>query len=100
MFTGRQAIALKLIDRIGDERTALQWLEKEKGVDSNTRVTDWKLKSRLGDLSFLHLAAAGVLDAVGLGPLARRIEAAAMMQTFERLNLDGLLALWHPSASD
>ena len=100
VFTGRQAIALKLIDRIGDERTALQWLEKEKGVDSNTRVTDWKLKSRLGDLSFLHLAAAGVLDAVGLGPLARRIEAAAMMQTFERLNLDGLLALWHPSASD
>ena len=57
-------------------------------------------RGRIRALSPWLLAAAGVLDAVGLGPLARRIEAAAMMQTFERLNLDGLLALWHPSASD
>jgi protease-4 len=100
VFTGRQAMALKLIDRIGDEKTALEWLEKEKGVDSKTRITDWKLKSRLGDLSFLHMAAASVLDAVGLGTLARRIEASAMVQTIERLNLDGLLALWHPPLND
>jgi protease IV len=100
VFTGRQAIGLKLIDRIGDEKTALEWLEKEKGVDSKTRVTDWKLKPRLGDLSFLHMAAVSVLDWVGLGSLARRIEASAIVQTIERLNLDGLLALWHPSANN
>ncbi len=32
VFTGRQALELKLIDQIGDEKTALAWLEKEKNV--------------------------------------------------------------------
>jgi protease-4 len=100
IFTGRQGMALNLVDRLGDEQTALEWLEKEKGVDSKTRVRDWKLKPRFSDLTFLHLAAATVLDAAGLGSLARRIETSAMMQTIERLNLDGLLALWHPPANN
>jgi protease-4 len=47
----------------------------------------------------LHLATAAMLDAAGLGSLARRIEESATVQTIERLNLDGLLALWHPSAN-
>jgi protease IV len=96
VFTGRQAIELKLVDRLGNEKTALEWLEKEKGVSAKTRVRDWKLKPRFGDLPFLHLATAIVLDAVGLGALARRIEASATLQAIDRLNLDGLLALWHP----
>jgi protease IV len=41
-----------------------------------------------------------VLDAVGLGSLARRIEDSAAVQAIEKLNLDGLLALWHPSLPD
>ena len=96
IFTGRQAMELKLVDRLGNEKTALEWLAKEKGVDSNLRIRDWKLKPRFGDLSFLHLAAIGLLDVVGFGPLARRIEATSTLQAIERLNLDGLLALWHP----
>ena len=100
VFTGRQAMALKLVDRLGNERSALEWLEKEKGIDAKTRVRDWKLKSRFSDLSFIHLAGVSVLEAVGLGALARRIEASAVMQTIERLNLDGLLALWQPSPNN
>jgi protease IV len=100
VFTGRQAIALKLVDRLGDERTALEWLQKEKGIDSNLKVRDWKLKSRFGDLGFLHMAAIGILDAVGLNSLARRIESSAMLRAIEGLNLDGLLALWHPSTTN
>jgi protease-4 len=100
VFTGRQAIELKLIDQLGDETAALAWLQKEKGIDPGLKVRDWKLKSRFGDLGFLHMAAVGVLNAVGLGALARRIETSAMMQTIEGLNLDGLLALWHPSAAN
>ena len=34
VFTGRQAIALKLIDEIGDEQTAIDWLAKEKQIDA------------------------------------------------------------------
>ena len=30
VFTGRQAIELKLIDALGDERSAIEWLAKEK----------------------------------------------------------------------
>jgi protease-4 len=100
VFTGRQAIELKLIDKLGDEKAAIEWLQAEKGVDRDLKVQEWKLKSRFGDLGFLHMAAAGVLDAVGLGALARRVESSAMLQTIEGLNLDGLLALWHPSPSN
>ena len=100
VFTGRQAVPLKLIDELGDERTAVAWLAKEKNIDPKTPVRDYKLKDRLSDLPFLHTAAATVLDAVGLGSLARQIEAWGAMQMVERLSLDGLLALWHPSSSN
>ena len=96
VFTGRQAVALRLVDEIGDEKTAIQWLARQKGIDATTPVRDWRLKSQLRDLSFLHLGAAAVLDAVGLSGIARRIEEAGTVRALERLNLDGLLALWHP----
>ncbi len=100
VFTGRQAMAVKLIDRLGNEQTARDWLASEKQVPVSTRVADWKLTPRFGDLPFLHLAAIGVLDAVGLGTAARWVEGHALVQTIDRLNLDGLLALWHPSAAN
>jgi protease IV len=96
VFTGHQAIALKLIDQIGDEQTAIDWLAGEKGIDAKLPVRDWRLTSRLSDLSFLHLATAAVLDAVGLTSLAQRFTDTGSVQALERLNLDGLLALWHP----
>jgi protease-4 len=100
VFTGRQALALKLVDQLGNEETAIAWLAKEKGIDAKLPVRDWKLRSRFGDLSFLHLATVTVLDAVGLDSVARRIEQSGTMQALERLNLDGLLALWHPPAAN
>jgi protease IV len=96
VFTGRQGVEVKLVDELGNEQTAIAWLAKEKGVDAKLPVREWQIKGRLGDLSFLHLAAVTVLDAVGLKSLARRIENSAAMQAVESLNLDGLLALWHP----
>ncbi|HVX92004.1 MAG TPA: signal peptide peptidase SppA [Xanthobacteraceae bacterium] len=99
VFTGRQALGLKLVDEIGTEQTAVAWLAKEKGINPKTPVRDWRLRSRLGDLSFLHLGAVA-LDAVGLGALARRIEESGTAQALDRLNLDGLLALWHPSPAN
>jgi protease-4 len=100
VFTGRQAIALKLIDEIGNEQTAIDWLAKQKGIDAKLPVRDWRLAPRLSELSFLHLGAAAVLDAVGLGSLARRFEDVGSVQALERLNLDGLLALWHPPVAN
>ena len=42
VFTGHQAIDLKLIDELGDERTALAWLAKEKNVDTKLPVRDYR----------------------------------------------------------
>ena len=100
VFTGRQGVALKLVDELGDERTAIAWLAKEKNIDPKTPVRDYRLRDRFSDLPFLHTAAIAVLDAAGLGAYARRIEELGAVQAIERLNLDGLLALWHPPAAN
>ena len=99
VFTGRQAINLKLVDDLGNEKTALIWLEKEKKVPADTPVRDYSLQPRFSELSFLHLAA-WTFEAIGLNAIAHRIEEWGGVQAIERLNLDGLLALWHPPVSN
>jgi len=99
VFTGRQAVGLKLIDSLGNEKTALAWLEKEKKVPAGTPVRDYSLAPRFSELSFLHVAA-WTFQAVGLSAVAQRIEEWGAVQAIERLNLDGLLALWHPASSN
>ena len=67
VFTGRQGLALKLVDELGSERAAIAWLAKEKKIDPQTPVRDFRLRDRFGDLPFLHTAAISLLDGVGLG---------------------------------
>ena len=100
VFTGRQALALKLVDELGGEEAAIAWLAKEKNIDPKWPVRDWRLKPRFTDLDFIHLGTAAVLDAVGLRSVAQRIADSGAVQAIEKLNLDGLLALWHPSVPD
>lgn len=100
VFTGRQALELKLIDQLGDERTAVEWLAKEKGIDPKTPVRDYRLRSRFSDFSFIHLTAVTLLNAIGLDGFARSLEQSGAFAAAERLNLDGLLALWHPSPTN
>jgi protease-4 len=99
VFTGRQGLGLKLVDSLGNEKTALAWLEKEKKVPASTPVRDVSLAPRFSELSFLHVAA-WTFEAVGLSAVAHRIEAWGAVQAVERLNLDGLLALWHPPSAN
>ena len=97
VFTGRQGVPLKLVDEIGNERTARDWLAKEKNVPISTPVRDYSLQPRFSELSFLHVAAWG-FDAVGLSAVSRGIAEWGGAEAVERLNLDGLLALWHPAS--
>ena len=78
IFTGRQALANKLIDAIGTEREATEWLAEARGVnpDLPTRDIDPPLQTP-GILDFL----------VGLSKKAL---------VYERLKLDGLISVWHP----
>jgi len=100
VFTGHQGIGLKLVDEIGDEKTAIAWLAKEKNIDANLPVRDYRLRSRFEDLPFLHAAAVAVLDASGLTALARRLDSLGTVEALDRFNLDGLLALWQPASAN
>ena len=98
VFTGRQGLPLKLVDALGNEQSARAWLAKVKQVPLTVPVRDYSLRPRFSELSFLHVAA-WTFKAVGLSAFAQRLEDWGGVQAMERLNLDGLLALWHPPLS-
>jgi protease IV len=100
VFTGRQAIELKLADEIGQEREAIDWLAKTNNIDPKTPVRDWRLTPRFNELSFIHLGTSALLETMGFGAVARQLQSLGLLQAVEKLNLDGLLALWHPSAQN
>jgi len=78
VFTGRMAVANGLVDAIGDEREARRWLESAKDVPASLPVRDVKEEREVGD----WLEYAGSLAGKTVLP--------------ERLNLDGLVSVWHP----
>ena len=100
VFTGRQAVELKLIDQLGDEKSAVAWLVAEKKIESDLPVRDYKLTPRFGDLTFLRTAASIAFDALGLSGIARQLEQSGVTQAVDQLRLDGMLALWRPTAQN
>lgn len=52
LYSGRQALELKLVDAVGDETEAVKWLQEVKGVNKGLKIVDVKLrpKSRLLDM--------------------------------------------------
>jgi protease IV len=94
VYSGRQAVELKLVDEIGDEKVAKKWLQKERDVTPGLSVVEWKPKTESeGVLGWLFGSIAS-----GLG-----ISAAYFVSLFgqvsEGLRLDGLVSLWHPAES-
>src|SRR3984893_12847016 len=100
VFTGRQSVDLRLIDQLGDEKTALAWLVAQKNVKSDLPVRNFKLAPKFGDLTFLRTAASFALDGLGLSGIARQVEQAGVAQAVESLNLDAMLARWRPAGSN
>ncbi|QXX76182.1 signal peptide peptidase SppA [Methylovirgula sp. HY1] len=91
VFTGRQALKVKLIDQIGGQREAIAWLVHEKGVPAGLPVRDWKGKTSLERLGLLGFSAkiAEVFGFSGLASAFDRVEASR-----ESRLLDGLLSIW------
>lgn len=100
VFTGRQAVGLKLIDQLGDEKTAVAWLVAEKKVGSDLPVRDFGLNPRFGDMTFLRATASLALNAVGLSTLSQQLQQSGVVQAVDRFGLDGMLALWQPVAAN
>lgn len=99
VFTAGQALPLKLVDEIGGERAAREWLEKNKGVAADLRVRDWR-GGRLGS-EFRWLGMAGSFaESLGMPALGTLLSSEVLTHAVGRAQLDGLLALWHPSLTD
>ncbi|MEN3976492.1 signal peptide peptidase SppA [Emcibacter sp. SYSU 3D8] len=78
VYSGRQAIPLKLVDALGGEQDAIAWLEKEKKLSRNLPVID---ADKDKEFPFMERAMAMVFGDTHLA---------------DRLSLDGVLALWQP----
>jgi protease-4 len=93
VFTGRQGLALKLVDALGDEHDAIAWLEKDRGVAKNLPVRDYKPGTGWTGWKLSSLAAAAA-DFVGLTSLAEAL------RYEDRPPVDGLVSLWQLSSGD
>jgi protease-4 len=94
VYSGRQALAVKIVDEIGDERAAKTWLQEERDVTPGLSVVEWKPKAESGGIwgwlfgsiaSSFGIAADNFVSLFG--------------QVSEGLRLDGLVSLWHPAGS-
>ena len=79
IFTGRQAFANGLIDRLGGDEEARHWLDTSKGIKMEVPLREFVVKRNYNWLGEFFW------DLVGKTMFS------------ERVRLDGLISLWHPS---
>ena len=94
IFTGNQASAAKLVDEIGGEEAAFEWLVTAKGIDRNLPIRDWEPADRSGGFfSFADAVTLWLARQTGLAPdLLRGLGLDRFLP--ERLKLDGLMSVW------
>jgi protease IV len=92
IFTGRQGVTNGLIDGVGGETEAIDWLAT-KGVDAKLKVVEWKNTEKRGGFLFSRTMLRTITSALGLpdysGDVMHELGA-------DRLFLDGLVSVWHP----
>jgi protease-4 len=84
-YTGRQALRLGLVDAIGGEREAKDWLTSAKGVPAGLPVED------ISDSGFASRALSS--------QLAPMLQDVWKMLISQSVSLDGAWAVWHRSGS-
>jgi len=96
IYTGRQALQVGLIDEIGDEDMARNWMQS-KGVAKDLGIIDWKPQDSSGVFSLRGMSQ----GALGLfGGLAQQFHK-FIIEGLSRINyLDGLVSLWHPQNNE
>jgi protease-4 len=96
IFTGRQAVDVKLVDEIGGEDVAVKWLGT-RGVDTKLPVKDWQPARRGGGVfSFADAAVLWIAQKMGIAPDLLRGEVLDRILP-QSLKLDGLLSVWQGS---
>ena len=97
IFTARQGLPLKLVDLIGGQREAIDWLVANKGVAKDLPVREWKKSSSLERLGLVG-SAASLARIAGLPSVADFLEKTILLERSGEL--DGLLAIWQHSAAN
>jgi protease-4 len=92
IFTGRQALARKLIDELGGEEVAKAWLQG-KGVAADLEVVEWK--ERRSGTDWLLGASATEIVARWLGLPGSAGDLIGELGG-DRIFLDGLVSVWQP----
>jgi protease-4 len=96
IYSGREALALKLIDEIGGESEAVKYLEERRNVAKGLKVIDWK-PQREGGWGLLGLSMRALVQLVG----DRAVDEIAGIVTGDgrlgTLRLDGLISVWQGS---
>ncbi|MES0870079.1 MULTISPECIES: signal peptide peptidase SppA [unclassified Pseudovibrio] len=92
VYTGHQAKGLELIDEIGGEQAAHQWLIEKKGLSSDLKIIDWKPESDERTLPF----PANLLGFLGSENqnLIHSLLKTAKSVVDSSLPLDGLVSVW------
>ena len=98
IYSGSQGLANKLIDAIGDEDTAKNWLVKEKGISKDLKIVSWSPKRNENGIFENPASLVWLFGKFGLditpnaaNELSKRIP--------QRLFLDGLISMWLNSDS-
>jgi protease IV len=92
VYSGQQAKDAGLVDAIGGEGEAREWLSREKGIDPALRVIDWEKEKPSRGFSFADIAIRLVARHLGLMPDA--MGADSLAPWLPGLKLDGLLSVW------
>ena len=85
-YTGRQALEVKLVDELGDERVARAWLASQRHISEKDPMRDVDTSGKIPGIA---------------GSQNRALAALALLVTgkvldSKPLTLDGLVAIWHP----
>jgi protease-4 len=96
VYSGREAVGLKLVDEIGGEPEAVKYLEEKRNIPKGLKVVDFKPK-RDNSWGLMSLSVAALGQLIGeraAGAIGRLLDAE---DALGRLRLDGLVSLWQGS---
>jgi protease-4 len=96
VYSGREALNLKLIDEIGGEAEAVKYLEEQRNVPKGLKVVDWK-PERETTWSLLRVATGALAALVGDRAANELAQAFSAHGKLGAMRLDGLVSIWHGS---
>ncbi|MEM1046897.1 MAG: signal peptide peptidase SppA [Pseudomonadota bacterium] len=95
IYSGAQALDAKLIDAIGDENAAVDWLKEEKGIDKSLKVRTWRMKPREDIWQPGEDASNWIARTISRAVFGTDNGIKSYLP--EALALDGLVSVWHAS---